>query len=58
MVTEETCHLSRTRETGAWLKLGILSLNHLLAKQGPRADVDGEDDKDPELMESSKRWLV
>jgi hypothetical protein len=58
VVTEETCYLSRTRETGVWLELSILPLNHLLAKQGPRVDVDGEDDKDLELRESSKRRFV
>jgi hypothetical protein len=52
---EEACHLAYTRKQYMSPKLGFVSLYHLLAEGRPRICMDGEDDKNLERMEPSKR---
>jgi hypothetical protein len=57
MVIEETGDSACTVNCSVRLKLGILSLGHLLAARHPWVNMNGEDDKDLKLVRSSERGL-
>jgi hypothetical protein len=58
MVKEETCHFPCTCASGVWLKLGIVSFDHLLTSYCSQVDVDRKDDEYLKWVGASKRGFV
>jgi hypothetical protein len=56
-VVQKTGYLAGTREGGAGLKLRILPIHHLFAKDGPGIDMDWKNDEDLEGMEAPERGV-
>jgi hypothetical protein len=56
-VIQESRQLSCAGEGGSDLKVRVVPIDHLLAENGPRSDVNGEHDKDLERVEAPEGRL-